>query len=89
MIVNCTGTGARDLVPDPDVVPVRGQTMVVANPGITEFFVGTNPADPNDLTHLFPHGDVVVLGGTEVAGQLEPRARSSDRGADPRRLHAA
>jgi D-amino-acid oxidase len=63
-IVNCTGCGARDLVPDPDVVAVRGQVVVAANPGITEFFIGTS-SDPGDLTYVFPHGDVVVLGGTE------------------------
>jgi D-amino-acid oxidase len=67
VIVNCTGCGARDLVPDPDVVPVRGQVVVTANPGITEFFVGTG-SEPGDLTYLFPHGDVVVLGGTEQRG---------------------
>jgi D-amino-acid oxidase len=67
VIVNCTGCGARDLVPDPDVVAVRGQVAVVANPGITEFFVGTG-SEPDDLTYLFPHGDVVVLGGTEQRG---------------------
>jgi D-amino-acid oxidase len=73
VIVNCTGCGARDLVPDPDVTPVRGQVVVAANPGITEFFVGTG-SDPSDLTYLFPHGDVVVLGGTEEPGNwsLEP-----------------
>jgi D-amino-acid oxidase len=73
VIVNCTGCGARDLVPDPDVTPVRGQAVVAANPGITEFFVGIS-ADPSDLTYLFPHGDVVVLGGTEQPGNwsLEP-----------------
>jgi D-amino-acid oxidase len=67
VIVNCTGCGARDLVPDPDVTPVRGQVVVTSNPGITEFFVGTG-ANPSDLTYLFPHGDVVVLGGTEQPG---------------------
>jgi D-amino-acid oxidase len=67
VIVNCTGCGARELVPDPDVTPVRGQVVVAANPGITEFFVGTS-SDPRDLTYLFPHGDVVVLGGTEQRG---------------------
>jgi D-amino-acid oxidase len=64
VIVNCTGCGARDLVPDPGVVAVRGQVVVAANPGITEFFVGTS-SDPSDLTYLLPHGDVIVLGGTE------------------------
>jgi D-amino-acid oxidase len=67
VIVNCTGCGARDLVPDPDVTAVRGQVVVMTNPGISEFFVGTG-ADPSDLTYLFPHGDVVVLGGTEEPG---------------------
>lgn len=73
VIVNCTGCGARDLVPDPDVTPVRGQVVVAANPGLTEFFVGTS-SDPGDLTYMFPHGDVVVLGGTEQPGNwsLEP-----------------
>ena len=67
VIVNCTGCGARDLVPDPDVVPVRGQVVVTSNPGISDFFVGT-AADPSDLTYVFPHGDIVVLGGTEQPG---------------------
>jgi D-amino-acid oxidase len=67
VIVNCTGCGARGLVPDPDVVAVRGQVVVTANPGVTEFFVGTG-SEPDDLTYLFPHGDVVVLGGTEQRG---------------------
>jgi D-amino-acid oxidase len=64
VIVNCTGCGARDLVPDPGVVAVRGQVVVAANPGIAQFFVGTS-SEPDDLTYWFPHGDVVVLGGTE------------------------
>jgi len=67
VIVNCAGCGARDLVPDPDVTPVRGQVVVTSNPGITGFFVGTGPAH-DDLIYLFPHGDTVVLGGTEEAG---------------------
>lgn len=67
VIVNCAGYGARDLVPDPNVVAVRGQAVVVRNPGITEFFVGSGSARW-PLTYLFPHADVVVLGGTEEQG---------------------
>jgi len=80
VIVNCTGCGARDLVPDPDVTPVRGQVVVTSNPGIAEFFVGTG-ADPSDLTYLFPHGDVVVLGGTEQRGNWsrEPDPATAQR----------
>jgi len=79
-VVNCAGMGARDLVPDPEVTPFRGQVMVAANPGISEFFIG--PADDTaDLVYLFPHGDTVVLGGTEVAGDwsLEPVPALADR----------
>ena len=79
VIVNCTGCGARELVPDPDVTPVRGQVVVTSNPGLTEFFIGT-AADPGDLTYLFPHGDVVVLGGTEQPGNWnrEPDPATAD-----------
>jgi D-amino-acid oxidase len=68
VIVNCPGAGARDLVPDPSVTAVRGQVVVAANPGLTEFFVG-NGADPDDLTYVFPHGDTVILGGTQEHGR--------------------
>lgn len=68
VIVNCAGYGARDLVGDRDLVAVRGQAVVVRNPGLREFFVGSGaPAWP--LTYLFPHEDVVLLGGTEEAGR--------------------
>jgi D-amino-acid oxidase len=72
LIVNCTGIGARDLVPDPLVVPVRGQVVVVANPGLTEFYRA--PSDGPESVYAFPHEDVVVLGGTadEGAWDLTP-----------------
>lgn len=68
VIVNCTGYGARDLVRDPELVAVRGQAVVVRNPGLRDFFVGTGAASW-PLTYLFPHDDVVVLGGTEERGR--------------------
>jgi len=79
-IVNCAGIGARDLVPDPAVSPVRGQVVVAANPGITEFFIG--PSDSTaELIYLFPHGDVVLLGGTEQPGNwsLDPDPQTAQR----------
>jgi D-amino-acid oxidase len=70
VLVNCPGAGARDLVPDPDVVAARGQVVITANPGLTEFFVGIGePSDPDDMTYFFPHGNRVVLGGTEELGR--------------------
>ena len=39
VVVNCTGIGARSLVPDESLVPVRGQIVVAENPGISEFYI--------------------------------------------------
>jgi D-amino-acid oxidase len=69
-VVNCTGTGARDLVHDAAVQPVRGQLVVVENPGIEIGLVEAEEEDGDsaDLTFLIPHGDTVVLGGTADPG---------------------
>jgi D-amino-acid oxidase len=80
VIVNCSGIGARLLVPDHDVTPVRGQVVVTENPGLSEFFVGVGE-DPADVSYYFPHGDVVVLGGSEEAGNwsLDPDPAIAER----------
>ncbi|HEY1823133.1 MAG TPA: FAD-dependent oxidoreductase [Trebonia sp.] len=80
VVVNCTGIGARSLVPDPSVVPVRGQVVVVENPGITEFYLDHGDGGA-DYVYLFPHGDVVLLGGTahEGASDLAPRPEIAER----------
>ncbi len=62
-VVNCTGLGARDLLPDPDIRPVRGQLAVVANPGVTEWFVHCDDDDPR-AAYFFPQPYGLVLGGT-------------------------
>ncbi|MDG4863525.1 FAD-dependent oxidoreductase [Streptomyces sp. T-3] len=74
VVVNCTGLGARELVPDPSVQPVRGQLVIVENPGIEEWFAAAN--SPTEITYVLPHPFGVVLGGTSQPG-------SWDRTADP------
>ncbi|MFC5803302.1 FAD-dependent oxidoreductase [Streptomyces formicae] len=68
LVVNCAGLGARDLVPDPDLRPIRGQHVVVTNPGLTEFFSEDTGSSPY-LLCFYPHGDTVVLGGTAIDGE--------------------
>ncbi|MET7978172.1 FAD-dependent oxidoreductase [Streptomyces mirabilis] len=63
VVVNCTGLGARTLVPDPAVRPVRGQLVVVENPGVHTWLVSTD-SDAGTTTYVFPHPDRLVLGGT-------------------------
>jgi D-amino-acid oxidase len=72
--INCTGLGARTLVPDSGMSPTRGQLVVVENPGVDWFF--QDHAEGEDLTYFLPHGDHVVLGGSAIPG-------SYDRVPDP------
>jgi D-amino-acid oxidase len=95
VIVNCSGIGAARLVPDPEVTPVRGQVVVAENPGLSQFFVGVDE-QADEVSYYFPHGDVVVLGGTEEAGNwsLEPDPATAERilrgcAAVEPRLHGA
>jgi len=80
VVVNCSGIGARALVPDPAVVPVRGQVVIAANPGIEEFLIDHDP-EPPWITYMFPHGDQILLGGTNDEGNWDqdPHEDTSER----------
>ncbi|MFF6860693.1 MULTISPECIES: FAD-dependent oxidoreductase [Streptomyces] len=73
VVVNCTGLGARDLVPDPSVRPVRGQLVVVENPGIHDWLVSAD-AGSGETTYFLPQPGRLLLGGTaeEDAWSTEP-----------------
>ena len=99
VIVNCSGAAAHDLVPDPAVMPVRGQVVIAANPGIEEFLINRDP-EPPWIVYMFPHGDTILLGGTNEEGNWDTDAKpevterivagllryrtSAARGGDPR-----
>jgi D-amino-acid oxidase len=80
LVVNCAGMGARELVPDPAVRPVRGQVVVVENPGVQEFFA-EEPGGSTELRYALPHPSTVVLGGTAEPDHtgLAPRAELASR----------
>jgi len=63
LIVNCAGLGARALTGDDSVTPVRGQHVIVDNPGLEEFFIEA-PFTPHWAAY-WPYPDHVVLGGTQ------------------------
>jgi len=99
-IVNCSGTGARELARDAELLPVRGQIVLVVNPGIRVGMVEIeDDEDHGEQTFCIPHGDKLVLGGTiepyDERGQPDPRttraivarcARLDARLAEPRIL---
>ncbi|WP_214102703.1 FAD-dependent oxidoreductase [Acrocarpospora catenulata] len=72
VVVNCTGVAAEALTGDEQVQPVRGQHVVVENPGLTEFFY-EGGAD-REWVSFFPHDGRVVLGGNAAPGDwnLDP-----------------
>ncbi|WP_443055968.1 FAD-dependent oxidoreductase [Streptomyces sp. IBSBF 3136] len=71
VVVNCTGLDARSLVPDPAVRPVRGQLVLVENPGITTWFTSVDHSSDTS-TYFFPQPDGLVLGGTAEEGAWSP-----------------
>jgi D-amino-acid oxidase len=79
VIVNCTGLGARELCGDDALVPIRGQLVYVANPGID--IVLLDEGDPTTITYVVPRGDDCVLGGTTLPGveslEHDPAAAAS------------
>jgi D-amino-acid oxidase len=67
--VNCSGLGARDLVPDGEVTPVRGQVVVVEQVGLDEWLV--DDGDDIALTYVVPRIDDIVVGGTAEEGRFD------------------
>jgi D-amino-acid oxidase len=66
VVVNCTGLGARELVGDRELFPIRGQVVRVA-PGFADTFVQAG-SGPHALAYIIPRHDCTVLGGTKEDG---------------------
>jgi D-amino-acid oxidase len=71
-VVNCVGLGARDLVDDASMEPIRGQIVRVRNPGIERFVL--DEENPDGVTYIVPRSGDCILGGTAEEGEwdLEP-----------------
>ncbi|MFK4227511.1 NAD(P)/FAD-dependent oxidoreductase [Streptomyces sp. NPDC019890] len=67
VVVNCTGLGARELAADDQLLPVRGQLVLVENPGIEEWFTAVDHASA-ETTYFFPQPGRLILGGTAEEG---------------------
>jgi len=80
LVVDCTGLGARELAADAGLRPVRGQVVVLDNPGLTRWLVDEQESD-GELTYVLPRRDDVVVGGsaTEDDEDLQPRPELARR----------
>ncbi|HSK98110.1 MAG TPA: FAD-dependent oxidoreductase, partial [Euzebyales bacterium] len=80
VIVNCAGVGARRLAEDPRLQAVRGQHVVVTNPGLEHFFM-EGPPGAAEWASFVPHGAQLVLGGVAQPDvwDTRPDAAIADR----------
>ncbi len=74
VVVNCAGIGALELADDPDVYPLRGQTVAVRNPGVDQYFVELTSGA--EYATFFPHGSRLVLGGVAISHDWQRVASS-------------
>jgi len=72
LIINCAGIGARELVPDPEMEPHRGQVAIVQKFDLPYAVV----CDDSPLMYAIPRSNDCVVGGTNDI--------SADRRPDPR-----
>lgn len=72
VVVNCVGLGARELVGDTSMQPIRGQIVRVSNPGLERFVL--DEENPEGVTYIVPRSQDCILGGTAGEGEwdLEP-----------------
>ena len=70
VVVNCTGIDAARLVDDTELQPMRGQLVLLRNPGLTEFFI-EDPSHSPTFAFWLPHGEVVIVGGQAEPGSYD------------------
>ncbi len=76
LMVNCSGVGARTLLPDPDVEPHRGQVVLV--PGIPQSHAVV--CDDPPLMYAIPRaGDCVFGGSNDLSADRNPDPATSAR----------
>jgi D-amino-acid oxidase len=85
-VVNCSGLGARQLVADVDLHPVRGQIVRVAQGHTSEFVQATS--GPGPIAYIIPRPDGTVLGGTADADAWDLTADLAVEAAIRARCHA-
>lgn len=78
LVVNCAGLGARELVGDSSLAPIRGQVVRVRNPGLERFLL--DETNPEGITYVIPRSRDCILGGTAEEGEwnTEPDLRTAE-----------
>lgn len=79
IVFNCTGLGARELVGDTELTPVRGQLVFLLPQPEVDYAV--NGVDGLGVHYMFPRRDGILLGGTAERGveSLDPDPATTER----------
>jgi D-amino-acid oxidase len=72
LVFNCTGIGAKALVGDEELMPVRGQLAVLRPQHEVRY------AFAGEAGYMFPRGDGILLGGTFERGEWDATPQPGD-----------
>jgi D-amino-acid oxidase len=86
VVVNCAGLGARELVGDPSMEPIRGQIVRVRNPGLERFVLDEENLE--GVTYVIPRSEDCILGGTAEEGEWDTEPDPQTAAAILRRCEA-
>jgi D-amino-acid oxidase len=65
VVVNCTGLGARDLVGDTELTPVKGQLTVLLPQPEVDYMTSAG------MLYMYPRRNGILLGGTTERGEWD------------------
>jgi D-amino-acid oxidase len=91
VVVNCTGIGARTLVPDPSLTALLGQTVVTESGSLDPAAGYGDERDTGEMLYLIPRRASVVVGGCAlpVSAERPPPPDPGLRAAILARAHRA
>lgn len=83
VVVNCTGLGAKALFNDPELMPLKGQLIVlIPQDEITYSTNGALPSSntpPGTFVHMMPRRDGIILGGTSLRDDWSTEINDAER----------
>jgi len=70
IVINCTGTGSKELADDKDVQPVAGHMILIEHNAITlkDYTLYFDEENPGGYTYFMPRADGCIMGGSKQVG---------------------
>ena len=82
VIINCTGLGAKEIFKDPELMPLKGQLVVLIPQSEINFStsgVGKQLPPESGFVHMMPRSDGIILGGTSIRDNWSLDVEEKDR----------